>query len=268
MYSPFRLLLGVVLLASCLAAQSAPVDNAILLIHNNKFSEALSALKQDQSPSAKASGVMCYLYAWNYVAYDAEVAPKVCVTAVTAKDPIGLVSAAFLELEKNPPAGFSSDETLALGKLAEATKQDYYPAYGALCRYFYNKQRYTDASPYCKTAAAHHWPIAVFLLGEMFLSGDGTVQDYKKAVALFTMAAKQGFSPAYKQLGDLSSVGRAGVKKDLVQAYAWYLLASSGSEIPADIQRQRDALDLSEAQISKAQTLAGKWQTVPAPELF
>ena len=66
---------------------------------------------------------------------------------------------------------------------------------------------------------------AQYLLGFMYVNGDGVRKDYKKAVKWFTNAADQGHARAQNNLGYRYSKG-LGVEKDYKKAVKWFTKAA------------------------------------------
>jgi len=247
---------------------AANVDDVANLIQAGKFEDAFSSLKAAPQPTPRQSALLCYLYTKGYVAYDVADAKASCAVAVSARDPVGLYVSGMAQMLADPPGGFARDEQLALGNMADAVKLDYFPAYDWMCRYYYEKNNYSDASPFCKVAAVNHRPASAYYLGLMLYGGNGAVQDFKKARQFTLASAQMNYAPAYKLLGDLSREGKWDTHKDLTQAYAWYALASSAAPDWQDPLHLRDGLDLTPAAISAAQKLAAGWATQPAPGML
>lgn len=67
-------------------------------------------------------------------------------------------------------------------------------------------------------------PVAQFLLGASYGSGDGVEKDYSKMVYWCRKAAEQGDQYAQYIMGVCYEVGR-GVEKNLSEARRWYELA-------------------------------------------
>ena len=62
---------------------------------------------------------------------------------------------------------------------------------------------------------------AQFLLGEMYLKGNGVPQSYDEAAKWYRQAADQGHAGAQCKMGEISEAGR-GVKQDRAEAAKWY----------------------------------------------
>lgn len=95
-------------------------------------------------------------------------------------------------------------------------------------------------------------------LAVRLLKGEASNQDPSEAARLFTLAAKQGYAPAQRQLAHMHLRGQA-VAKSKVLAYAWLNLASrdSGSE-GASARSELEGLEITMTteDVRKAQALA------------
>ena len=100
-------------------------------------------------------------------------------------------------------------------------------------------------------------------LGGMYTQGRGVSQDYQEALKWYRRAAEQGIASAQNNLGLMYENGR-GVRRDLIRAHMWYNVAApalSGDEGKAAMKRRdRVALDMTAAQIEKAQEMALRCQ--------
>ena len=67
--------------------------------------------------------------------------------------------------------------------------------------------------------------VAQFMLGVMYVNGEGVIQDDKQAVHWYRKAAEQGYASAQHELGIMYTHGR-GVIQDDKQAMHWYRKAS------------------------------------------
>jgi uncharacterized protein len=96
-------------------------------------------------------------------------------------------------------------------------------------------------------------------LGFMYVTGEGTPQDYVEALKWFRLAAEQGQANAQCFLGLMYFEGR-GVMQDYVSAHMWLdLAASAGIEDAAEYRHALTA-KMTPAQVSEAQRLARKWK--------
>ena len=103
---------------------------------------------------------------------------------------------------------------------------------------------------------------AQYMLGFMYLRGDGVSQDYQEAVKWYRLSAEQGVRGARAQfhLGTFYEEG-LGVPQDYVLAHMWYNLSSSnGYKKSALINRNILEEKMSKQQIEKAQELARNWK--------
>ena len=257
-------------IVTCMAlgARADTVSSATALIKSGNFDAAYQRLKADNSGSGRVSGLLCYLYARSLVVADPQDKKTACRATVAAHDRFGLFVYGAAQASNNPPPGIDANQNVGVGEVAEAVQLDYSPAYDWMCHHFYDLQRYSDAAPFCKVAAINSQPGSMYYLGLMLYNGSGAVQDFEKAKAFMLASARMNYAPAFKFLGDLSQGGKAGPPKDLVQASAWYALASSAAPDWQDPVALRDGIGLSPADVAKAQKLAGSWQTKPAPGLF
>ena len=85
------------------------------------------------------------------------------------------------------------------------------------------QQSAEKAAEYYEKAAVAHFAEAEFNLGCAFYFGEGKVQDYEKACALFTRAASgsRPIAGAQNNLGNCYYTGK-GVKQDFRKAYQFY----------------------------------------------
>jgi TPR repeat protein len=90
---------------------------------------------------------------------------------------------------------------------------------------YYKKQKYALAHKYFELAAEQGDADAQYLLGNMYLNGQGAKQDCAKAKEYFELAAEQGNAGAQSNLGTMYSDGR-GVKQDYAKAKEYFELAA------------------------------------------
>lgn len=103
---------------------------------------------------------------------------------------------------------------------------------------------------------------ARYNLAARLLEGDGAVRDPSEAARLFTLAAKQGYAPAQRQIALMHLHGRAVVESPVI-AHAWLNLASRGDGAESGRAREEmEALELSmsAAEVREAQSLAASWE--------
>lgn len=118
---------------------------------------------------------------------------------------------------------------------------------------------------------AHHYMVNLFLnranegsaeaqhqLGQLYLTGNGTLQDFEEAVKWFTLAANQNYAPAQYELGLLYHTGQ-GVDIDHQKSYMWLNLSTAGGFEQAILARDKVARSLNPAQLVQAQKAAKEW---------
>jgi TPR repeat protein len=96
-------------------------------------------------------------------------------------------------------------------------------------------------------------------LGVMYANGLGVPLDFKEAVRWYRLAAEQGEARAQSNLGLMYAKGE-GVSQDYELAHMWFNLAAvQGEKIAADL-RDSLAKKMTPAQIAEAQKLASEWK--------
>ena len=100
---------------------------------------------------------------------------------------------------------------------------------------------------------------AQYLLGGMYSLGNGTPQDYKKAIYWYTKSAEQGNAEAQCLVGLLYYLGD-GIPQDYKTAYIWFNLASANGNKDAREVRDEVLKKLSAKQIVEAQQISIKIQ--------
>ncbi len=118
---------------------------------------------------------------------------------------------------------------------------------------------------------AHHHMINLFLnranegnaeaqhqLGQLYLTGNGTLQDFEEAVKWFSLAAEQNHAPAQYELGLLYHIGQ-GVNIDNEKSYMWLNLSAAAGLENAILARDKVARSLSQVQLVQAQKAAREW---------
>jgi len=104
---------------------------------------------------------------------------------------------------------------------------------------------------------------AQIVLGEMYIKGDGVVQNYNRGTASFYEAVKQGNSEAYTMLADLLTQEKY-LSKDLITAHTLYNLASVQGEPKAAEKRDAIGKSLQIAQLKQAQENASNFKAAPS----
>ncbi len=247
------------------SACAATIAESMALYDQGKYEDAAGVLRAVPQPSGRANGMLCELFVRGLIADDKGDAKTVCAAAADEQDPHGLLVYALAFRLKNQVAGIPYDEQHYVSYMAQSVELGFPPAYEQFCEYFYTNKAYTQATPFCKFAAANKLPGAMFNMSLMLFNGSGAVQNFDKAHQFAVASARMNYAPAYKLLGDLSREGKWGSKKDLIQAYAWYALACSAAPDWTEPVTQRNGLQLSDDNIAQAQKLAAQWKPQAAP---
>ena len=98
---------------------------------------------------------------------------------------------------------------------------------------------------------------AQYSLAWMYGNGEGVLQDYKKAVKWYRLAAEQGYSDAQNNLAVRYWLGE-GTLQNLILAHVWSNLAAYNGASNAKELREAIAKEMNASQISEAQKLAQK----------
>ena len=96
---------------------------------------------------------------------------------------------------------------------------------------------------------------AQYNIGLMYHLGNGVTQDYDVALRWYNQASEQGDEFAQYNLGAMYFNGE-GVLQDYVYAHMWFNIASSNGFEGAREGRERAVVQMTPADISKAQQLA------------
>lgn len=99
---------------------------------------------------------------------------------------------------------------------------------------------------------------AAFKYAEQLESGVGTLRDTKGALDAYNVAATLGLSQAQNRLGIIFAEGQL-TQKNLVEAYKWFLIATSNGYEPAKDNRNRAESRLSRAEVRSAEGSAKQW---------
>lgn len=89
-------------------------------------------------------------------------------------------------------------------------------------------------------------------------NGLGVFRDTKGAIEAYKKAASLGLNVAQNRLGVIYAEGTAGTK-NLVEAYKWFLIATSNGYEPATDNRNRAESKLTKAEMRSAELEAKKW---------
>lgn len=99
---------------------------------------------------------------------------------------------------------------------------------------------------------------AQYQLGQLYLRGNGTLQDFEEAVKWFQLAAEQNYAPAQYELGLLYHLGQ-GVSIDNEKSYMWLNLSAAAGLEQATLARDKVTRLLSSKQLIQAQKAAREW---------
>ncbi len=102
---------------------------------------------------------------------------------------------------------------------------------------------------------------AQWLIGMMYLSGQGVPKDYAKAMALLRKSGEQGFSPAQHRIGIMYEKGW-GVPQDYVEAVKWYRKAAEQGLVKSQAMLSR--MYLKGKGVPKDYVMAYMWMNLAA----
>ncbi len=97
--------------------------------------------------------------------------------------------------------------------------------------------------------------LAQYMLGDMYIDGEGVPHDYKQTVKWYRLSAEQGYEAAQNALGSMYYHGN-GVLQDYVLAHMWYNISASNGAFGGKGNRDFIEEKMTPAQIEKAQDLA------------
>ena len=92
-------------------------------------------------------------------------------------------------------------------------------------------------------------------LGDMYYGGRGVTRDESKAARWYRKAAEQGDAVAQHMIGSMYEWSLGGLRKDIVEAYAWYGIAYENGHEPAGWGKASLAKVMTAAQLSQAEDL-------------
>jgi uncharacterized protein len=173
--------------------------------------------------------------------------------------------AAAGELDEAVAAAHRGEYAAALKRLAPlAEKGDARAQFdiGFMHAYGWGFQRNpAEAIAWYRKAADQGLGVAQHFLGLAYVNGEGVRPNEEEAARWFSRAAAQGFASSQYMLGLMLLDGR-GLVRDVVQGYAWIVMAGQGGVRAAGRTVQR--LPLAEAQRAQAQAIVAQWK--PKPE--
>ncbi|WP_136806357.1 tetratricopeptide repeat protein [Desulfosediminicola flagellatus] len=120
-------------------------------------------------------------------------------------------------------------------------------------------KNYREARRWFNLAADQGDVEALNELAYMYFVGNGVAQDYKRAYDLFLKAARGGLNLAQYNVGIMLYTGSGFDDASLVDAYAWFSVASTGGNSQAEQARQFLETVLSDKQLIAAQEKANEF---------
>lgn len=112
-----------------------------------------------------------------------------------------------------------------------------------------------EAVRWLQAAAERGNPAAMVMLGKLYRSGFGVLQDYGQATMWIRKAAETGNPDGMLELGRLHRDG-VGVPRDPVLAYVWFNRAAAALQVDAVRHRADVARGLTAEQLKEAQALS------------
>lgn len=239
---------------------AASMEEGWVLYDQSNFRKAAEVFRGLKPIPAQVLGALCQMTVAKQAVSDAKDDLQYCKDAVAANDPAGLVSFGLANINGNERLGLPKDKKLGLGYLAESMIANYPVASDMLCNYYYLESEYGRATPFCKVAAASNLAIGLYRLALMSLNGKGAIQDFEKGRNFALLSASLNYFDAYMLLGEISKSGNYGKPKDLVAAYAWFVLAGAANSDSDKPREEREALEIGQPKILEAQKMAGNWK--------
>jgi TPR repeat protein len=115
------------------------------------------------------------------------------------------------------------------------------------------------AAVFLKIAADADDKEAQYLMGQLYMSGDGVPQDLAKASDYTIRAARRGIVGAQYNAGVLA-LSTGDTAENLIEAYKWFSLAAREHYPGAEQNRKHIATFLSPADLQKAETLVSEFR--------
>lgn len=116
-------------------------------------------------------------------------------------------------------------------------------------------QNYKQAVYWLTKAAEQGFPLAQFNLGFMYDNGKGVPQDHKKALDWYKKAALQGLAEAQTNLGVMYAADQSALH-DYAIAYSWFNLAALQGDELGRKNRNLVLKNMSSSQIKEGQILS------------
>ncbi|MBL1293273.1 MAG: sel1 repeat family protein [Thiotrichales bacterium] len=140
-----------------------------------------------------------------------------------------LVNSANADIEEGLEAYLSENYKQAFIKLKKPALQGHSLAQMLLGDIYFSGQGalqdYLEAAKWYRKAAQQDQIEAQFKLGSMYDIGQGVIQDFKEAIKWYRKSGEQGYSESQQVLGNLYFKG-LGVPQDYNEAAKWYRMAA------------------------------------------
>lgn len=126
-------------------------------------------------------------------------------------------------------------------------------------------QDFALAAKWYRMAAEQGDAISEISLGHLYEHGKGVAKDFAEAAKLYRSAADRGSARAHYRLGVMYRFGQ-GVPLDLVMAHVHFNIAATGfTVLPAQVNRESVAREMTTAQLELARQIAREWLTLHPP---
>ena len=126
-------------------------------------------------------------------------------------------------------------------------------------------QDFALAAKWYRMAAEQGDAISEISLGLLYEHGKGVAKDFAEAAKLYRSAADRGSARAHYRLGVMYRFGQ-GVPLDLVMAHVHFNIAATGfTVLPARVDRESVARDMTTVQLELARQIAREWLTLHPP---
>ncbi|CED71705.1 putative multiprotein complex assembly protein [Aliivibrio wodanis] len=148
--------------------------------------------------------------------------------SIEAQNKIGVIYAKGI--------GTESSTSLAIQYFTKAAKNESSMAYYNLGKVYESQEKFPIAIDWYNKAIAMDNSNAMNNLADLYLQGNGLVQNIHQAELLYIQAAELGNATAMRNLGFLYFKG-VNVKQDMEKSYFWFNLAAAKSYPEAEIYR-------------------------------
>lgn len=230
--------------ASWVVPKSFPADTTKVWQGSASLEETQKAAEQGDPLAQCAMGDICSKKGADDIPADA---PKSVEWYKKAAEQGYAVAQFKLALKYSRGVGVGMDELTAASWFQKAVDQGNKEASRHLAD-MYSKGRRSVKQDYAHAIVLYQKAVELSgdvlsesFIADMYAQGLGVAQDKAKALELYQDAANAGGSYAQCQLGDMYASGNC-LPNDLARAYAWFILANSGT--PKDmIKRGKKGMD-------------------------